>query len=108
MNIPGFTAETSLYKTGGRYQMSNSTHRGELNANLVQPSLAIYSGGRFVCYGEVTDRGFINCYPLVGGGGGEGKPRPLHLKCTSCYKNCNSKPPAQRANCLAICDELFC
>ncbi|HEV2915789.1 MAG TPA: hypothetical protein VGX92_21080 [Pyrinomonadaceae bacterium] len=73
MNMPGFTAETSLYKTGGRYQMISSAHRVELNAMLVQPSLAIYMDGRFVCDGEVTDRGFINCNPPGGfeGGGGE-------------------------------------
>jgi hypothetical protein len=71
INMPGFTAEASLYRTSGRHQMTSSTLRVELNASLVQPSAAIYVGGRFVCYGEVTREGFINCYPLPGGGPSE-------------------------------------
>ena len=103
LNMPGFTAGDSLYKTTGRYQMASSTHRGEFNANLVQPSLAIYVDGRYVCNGEVTDNGFINCYPLGGGGGG-GRP---DLTCLQCRRNCLRKPPAQRAACRADCDD-FC
>ena len=103
MNIPGFTAEDSLYKTSGRYQMAGSIHGIELNANLVQPSLAIYIDGRYVCDGEVTDNGFINCYPPGGGGGGN---RP-DFACLQCRRNCSRKPPAQRAACRANCDD-FC
>jgi hypothetical protein len=80
-NMPGFTAEESLYRTSGRYQVSSSTHRVQLNASLVQPSAAIYVGGRFVCYGEVTDNGFINCYP-PGGGVSE----PPDLVCGPCIR----------------------
>jgi len=101
MNIPEFTAETSLYKTNGRYH--SSIHRVGLNTNLVQPSLAIYIDGRFVCNGEVTDNGFINCYPLGGGSGG-GRP---DFACLQCRRNCLRKPPAQRAACRADCDD-FC
>jgi hypothetical protein len=104
--MPGFTAETSLYKTSGRYQMTSSTRRVELNANLVRPSLPIYMDGRFVCDGEITDYGVINCYPPSGGGGG-GRPDLGAKACASCYRNCNKKPPAQRAACRADCDE-FC
>jgi len=42
MNMPGFTAEESLYRTSDRYRLTSSTHRVELNASLVQPSAAIY------------------------------------------------------------------
>jgi hypothetical protein len=81
VNIPGFTAEDSLYRTSGRYQMTRSTHRVELNASLVQPSAAIYVDGRFVCYGEVTGGGFINCYPP--GGGPSEPPEP---RCGPCIR----------------------
>lgn len=105
MNMPGFTAEDSLYKTNGRYQMASSIHGIELNSNSVHPSLAIYIDGRFVCNGEVTANGFIDCYPLGGGGGGGGG-RP-DLSCLQCKRSCLKKPPAQRAACRADCDD-FC
>lgn len=107
MNMPGFTAETSLYKTSGRYLGTSSTHRVELNANLVQPSLAVYMDGRFVCNGEVTANGFINCYPPSGGGGG-GRPDPINSLCVKCYRDCNKKPLAQRAACRANCEDSAC
>jgi hypothetical protein len=103
-NMPGFTAETSLYKTSGRYQVTITTHRVELNADLVQPSLAIYMDGRFVCNGEVTANGFINCYPLDGGGGGGGGGRPN--LCLLCRRGCLREPLAKRAACRADCDDL--
>jgi hypothetical protein len=78
MSVPGFTAEDSLYRTSGHYQMTRSTHRVELNASLVQPSVAIYVGGRFVCYGEVTEEGF-SCEPLGGG-----VSEPPDLVCGPC------------------------
>lgn len=99
MNIPGFTAEDSLYRTSGRYQMTSSTRRVKLNASLVQPSAAIYQDGRFVCNGEVTDEGFINCYPL--GGGGE-DPR-IAVQCRRACWNLHRGDPAARAECLADC-----
>ncbi len=105
INIPGFTAEDSLYRTSGRYQRTSSTHRVELNASLVQPSAAIYVGGRFVCYGEVTDQGFINCYPLGGGDGGgdDGRERAACLR--QCRPSCSRQPIAERADCLRDCIE---
>lgn len=81
MNMPGFTAEDSLYRTSRCYQMTKSIHRVELNASLVQPAAAIYADGRFVCYGEVTDEGFINCDPLGGG-----VFEPPELVCGPCIK----------------------
>lgn len=103
MNMPGFTAGGSLYKTNGHYQMASSSREIEINTNFVQPSLAIYIDGRFVCNGEVTANGFIDCYPLGGGGGG-GRP---DLACLQCKRNCLKKPLAQRAACRADCDD-FC
>lgn len=79
MTMPGFSAEDSLYQTSGRYRMKGSNHGAELNASLLQPSAAIYVGGRFVCYGEVTGAGFIDCYP-PGGGSSE----PPDLVCGPC------------------------
>lgn len=106
INMPGFTAEDSLYKTSGLYQMASTIHGIELNANLVQPSLAIYIDGRFVCNGEVTDNGFINCYPLGGGGGGSGGGGPDPRCLLQCRRNCLRKPPAQRAACRADCADI--
>ncbi len=100
MNIPRFTAEDSLYRTSGRYQMTSSTHRVELNASLVQPSAAIYVDGRFVCYGDVTGGGFINCYPP--GGGGSEFCRP---SCGPCHSDPDS-PTGRSRTCLKRnCDD---
>jgi hypothetical protein len=74
MNMPSFSAEASLYKTSGHYQ--GSANGGSLaprstSANEVQAAAAIYVDGRFICNGEVTSNGFINCFPVGGGGGGD-------------------------------------
>jgi hypothetical protein len=81
MTMPGFTAEHSVYRTSGRYQLARPATKADLNAGLIQPSAAIYSGGRFVCYGEVTDSGFINCYPPGGG-----LSEPPDLVCGPCIR----------------------
>src|SRR5688500_11676210 len=77
LNVPGFTAEDSLYRTRRGNRMTGSPDRVELNASLVQPSAAIYVGGRFVCDGEVTHTGFINCYP-------PGRAEPPEFVCGPC------------------------
>jgi hypothetical protein len=75
MNIPSFTAEASLSESSQRYLTSSLSRLGNHGSkwsaasNSVQPSMAIYLDGRFVCNGEVTDNGFINCDPIGGGGG---------------------------------------
>ena len=107
MYIPGFTAETSVYKPRGVYLMPGSTHRADLSANWIYPSLAIYVDGRFVCNGEVTDNGFVTCYP-PGGGDGSGRPDRALQACASCYRRCNTKPFAQRAACRADCEDTVC
>jgi len=81
MNMPKFTAEASLYLTSGRYYLSSHSHKGEINANLVQPSAAIYVGGRYVCDGEVTAGGFIDCYSSGGGA-----VEPPELRCGPCIR----------------------
>jgi len=75
VNMPGFTAEDSLYPTSERYRMTCGV---ALSTNSVQPSAAIYEGGRFICYGEITDTGYINCYPPP-----HGSP-PGELVCGPC------------------------
>src|SRR5262245_1681098 len=85
MNMPEFTAEASLYKTSGCYQMTSSTHRVGLNASLVQPSAAIYVNGIFYCYGEVTGNGVV-CYS--GGGGPSEPPEPVCGPCIRGRQRC--------------------
>jgi hypothetical protein len=107
MNIPGFTAETSLYNTGGHYQVTSSSYRLQLDANLVKPSLAIYMDGRFVCDGDVTANGFINCYPPPSSGDAPvSRDRAALFAIASCYRKCKTKPLAQREACRAGCDDL--
>jgi hypothetical protein len=79
MNMPGLTAEASLYGTHERYRVAGYSHSRALDASVVQPAAAIYSGGRFICYGEVTPNGFINCYPPGGG-----LSEPPELVCGPC------------------------
>ena len=74
MTMPGFTAGASLYEAGGHYRGGARAASASLNPNArtVHPAAAIYVDGRFICNGEVTSNGFINCSPLGGGGGGGG------------------------------------
>lgn len=100
MNMPGFTAENSLYRTSGRYQMTSSTRRVKLSASLLQPSAAIYQDGRFVCYGEVTEEGFINCFDY---GGAPGEDPRLAVQCRRACWRLYRGDPTERAECLASC-----
>ena len=102
INMPGFTAEASLYRTIERYQLASTTQRAEFKASMVQPSAAIYEDGRFVCYGEVTERGYINCYPP--GGGGEIFCRP---RCEPCRSDPESRTGRSRTCIDRNCDEFF-
>ena len=78
MTMPTLTADAALPRAhrsyGARAAGAIAGARG-----AVQAAAAIYSGGRFVCYGEVTPEGFIDCYPL--GGGGEPQCRPQCQPC---------------------------
>jgi hypothetical protein len=79
MNLPGFTAEDPLYQRGEHYQITNSAHSVTPNMSLLQPALPVYLDGRYVCNGEVTDHGFINCDSPGGGPSG-----PPELRCGPC------------------------
>lgn len=81
MNLPRFTADASLYKTSQVYMTGAQHFRAGLS-NVVQPAMAIYIDGRFVCNGEVTPNGFINCYP--GGGGGGPREPTCRPRCSTC------------------------
>jgi hypothetical protein len=82
-NMPNFTGEASLYKSRGIY-LTTSLSNSSAASNSVQPSLAIYIDGRFICNGEVTDNGFINCDPIGGGGGGPGRDPVCRPSCGPC------------------------
>ncbi len=71
MRTPGFHAMNALADAARPYRFATS---GRRETNALQPALAIYVDGRFVCNGEVTGNGYINCYPL-GGGGANGAGR---------------------------------
>lgn len=89
MNLPGFTAEFDLYRGDRHYVTGFPGFRGShksgetAGVNSVLPSLAIYVDGRYVCNGEVTDNGFINCDP-IGGGGGPGRDPICRPSCGPC------------------------
>jgi hypothetical protein len=93
MNIPSFTAEASLSESSQRYLTSSLSRLGNHGSkwsaasNSVQPSMAIYLDGRYVCNGEVTDNGFINCDP-IGGGPREPVCRPQCGPCRNHVKTC--------------------
>jgi hypothetical protein len=55
MGTPGFTADVSLYKTGGRYRMAAGVV-SDLYAEQIRPQSYVWSGGRWcipdcVCVG---------------------------------------------------------
>jgi hypothetical protein len=77
MTMPTLTADAALRRASGSYRAR--TALGVRARGAVRAAAAIYSGGRFVCYGEVTPEGFIDCYPL--GGVGEPRCRPQCQPC---------------------------
>ncbi len=100
MRTPGFTATTTLATGAGRYRAAATS--GGASGNLLRPAAAIYMDGRFVCYGEVTPNGFINCYPGGGGGGGGGGCRPA---CGRCQADSDSPTGRSRFCIRANCDD---
>lgn len=80
MSIPGFTGEASFYGISRPSQMKRSPGHADLVAMLVQPAAAIYVGGRFVCNGEVTENGFIDCSSPGG------HSEPPDLVCGPCIR----------------------
>ena len=71
MNMPGFSAEASAYRSTVSYGSSEGGFLG--SASPVQPAAAIYVGGLFYCYGEISGGG-VSCYGSGGGGGGPVDP----------------------------------
>ena len=98
MRTPGFNAMNALAASARPYR-SAALDRRETSA--LQPAAAIYSGGRFICYGEVTENGFINCYPTGGGGGGVDRCRP---SCGPCRADPESRTGRSRFCLRANCD----
>jgi len=66
----------------------------------VYPAAAIYVDGRFVCYGEVTGNGYINCYSS--GGGGSPRCRPA---CGPCQADSDSPTGRSKFCVRADCDD---
>jgi len=102
MRTPGFTATTTLDTAASRYGAAATG--GNAGVNLLRPAAAIYMDGRFVCYGEVTPNGFINCYPSGGGGGGGGSPR-CRPACGRCQADSDSPTGRSRFCIRANCDD---
>jgi hypothetical protein len=80
MNIPGFTAIALFNRSSGQFQNFSLIQTVRSNVNSIQPALSIYSGGRFICDGKVTEFGFIECQPLPRSGG----PRESFMRCGQC------------------------
>src|SRR5688572_19198245 len=78
MNMPGFTAQVSLYRSsvssGARASQSFSS------SGSVQPAKAIYVNGRFYCNGEISGHQ-IRCYDQGGG-----PQEPPELVCGPCRR----------------------
>jgi hypothetical protein len=68
MNMPGFTADASLYRTSGPYQ----TDRHAINSST-QMSSAIYSWAEYSVYPSLRGQNFPNqtcsCHGCAAGGG---------------------------------------
>jgi hypothetical protein len=93
MNIPGFTAPASLYRSPVSYVVGSRTSRSPGSSDSVQPAMAIYVNGIYYCDGEVTSGG-VNCYGGPAGdlglGGGPREPlcRPQCGPCRNHVKTC--------------------
>jgi hypothetical protein len=101
MTLPTLTAEASIYRTGRLTNATSRVRAAGSSTNLVSPAAAIYMDGRFVCYGEVTGEGFINCYQ---GGGGEPTCRP---QCGPCQRMPEEGPGRFRWCVTRDCDAVL-
>jgi hypothetical protein len=92
MNMPGFSADLSLFNS----RRSHATHSGTgPTRNDVVPQLYCWWDGVDLICGE----------PPFGGGVGIGGGSHV---CAQCRSACWHKPPAQRPACLARCNDLVC
>jgi hypothetical protein len=120
INMPGFAAEASLYKTSGHYRAMAGTSNDLAGSRGVLPQLPRQIE-LLQCLGECdfnADRADIDICRNVcfwndfrrqidetgGGGGGGGEPSD----CVLCLRGCARKPTSQRPACRRNCYELFC
>jgi len=97
MRLPNFVAAAALPAPA----ITNHAAANRRTArNTLHPAAAIYQDGRFVCYGEVTGNGYINCYPM--GGGGEPFCRPT---CGPCQADSDSPTGRSRFCLRRNCDD---
>jgi hypothetical protein len=114
MRLPGFTGEVSLYETSGRYRPMASAPRAFAGGRGVLPQLPIgfcmadcdvqYKWGTLdneVCKFDCLASG-------NGGGGGGGVGGGPDLSCSTCLRQCNNKPVAQRKACRQLCNDVVC
>jgi len=120
MNMPGFTGETSLYKTAGHYRALAGAAPAFAAGRSVLPQLPISIGfcmadcdGQYewgslantICKFDCMDAGFGGNGGGGGGGGGDGGDARL---CAQCKAACLKKPLSQRAACRQSCIENVC
>jgi hypothetical protein len=112
MNMPGFTAETSLHQTRGRYRARAGAHAASAGGREVVPQLPIgwcmadcdeqYPWGsldNFICKYNCTGDGD------GGGTGGGGEPR-CRPRCSPCRGDMDSESGRSRTCLRADCDEI--
>lgn len=106
MRMPALSAEASLYKANAysraaamRQAVGGRTSRKPA-LNSVSAAAAIYVGGLFYCYGEVTGAG-VQCYGDGGGGVGEPSCRP---RCGPCRPMPEEGPGRFRVCITRDCD----
>ena len=93
MNIPGFTAPASLYRSSVSY-LGSHANRSFGSSNSVQTAMSVYVNGVYYCEGEVTGSG-VNCY-----GGDVGPRKPL------CVPQCGRCRNGVKLCILRNCDDV--
>lgn len=117
INMPGFTGEVSVYKARMSYRTTRIPN-DSVTGQGIWPQLPRQLGllsclagchDSDVSYNDCATVCFFEDFITQGeepSGGGTG-PRP-RLVCSQCKSYCLRKPLAQRAACLANCEDLFC
>ena len=89
MNVPGFTASASLYRSPVSYLAGSQANPSPGSSDSVQAAMqAIYVDGLFYCYGDVTGSGVVCAGGGGGGGGREPICRPQCGPCRNHVKTC--------------------
>ena len=98
MNVPGFTASASLYRSPVSYLVGSEA--GQLADSSVRPAMmSVYVDGQFYCYGEVTGDGVV-CGGGGGGGAGGGGRDPI------CRPHCGPCRNHRKTCILRNCDDV--